>query len=175
MLVRKRRKGDTMILRQAGKSDIEGVREYTEAFYAKECDMIVHWSPPIDPEQESKRLCERDREGAVVIIAEEDGRIMGHIETSVPSGEEIRHTCELGMTVLEQYRKRGIGTRLLQSLLAWARSRGLLIVKLQVYSVNAPAIALYTRLGFVEDGRTKNGVKLRSGAYCDMIHMSRHL
>jgi RimJ/RimL family protein N-acetyltransferase len=174
MLVRKRRKGDTMILRQADKRDIERVREYTEAFYAKECDMIVHWSLPIDPEQESRRLCERDGEGAVVIVAEEDGRIMGHIENSVPR-EEIRHTCELGMTVLEQYRMRGIGTRLLQSLLAWARSRGLSIVKLQVYSVNAPAIALYTRLGFVEDDRTKNGVKLRNGAYCDMIHMSRHL
>ena len=164
-----------MVLRQAATSDTTRVREYLEDCQAEECDTIVHWIPPPDPEKESKHFCERDGDGAVAIVAEADGRILGHIETSVPRGEEIRHTCELGMNVLEPYRNRGIGNRLLQALLEWARSRELLIVELRVYSINAPAIALYTRLGFIEDGRTKNGVRLRSGAYCDMIHMSRHL
>jgi RimJ/RimL family protein N-acetyltransferase len=164
-----------MNIRQADASDTERVRAYIEAFQAEECDTIVHWSPPTDPGQNSEKLCKRDGEGAVAIVAEEDGKIMGHIETSVPRGEEIRHTCELGMIVLEKYRRRGIGTRLLQSLLDWAHSRSLSIVELHVYSINGPAIAMYTRLGFVEDGRTKNGVRLRNGMYCDMIHMSRHL
>jgi RimJ/RimL family protein N-acetyltransferase len=164
-----------MTLRQVNANDIEMVRDCVSAFYGEECITIIHWSASLDPEQESKRLCERDGKDIVTIVAEEDGKIMGHIETSVPQGEEICHTCEFGMTVLERYRNRGIGTRLLQSLLEWARLRELSIVELEVFSINAPAIALYARVGFIEDGRTQNGVRLRDGTYCDMIHMSRHL
>ena len=34
--------------------------------------------------------------------------------------------------------------------------------------------ALYSSMGFVEDGRRENAVKLRDGRYRDLVHMYRY-
>lgn len=56
-------------------------------------------------------------------------------------------TPELGIAVREGHRRRGIGTGLLESLLAHARDLGIRQVSLSVEQDN-PALALYEKLGF---------------------------
>lgn len=53
-----------------------------------------------------------------------------------------------GMGVAPQWRGRGIGGRLLERLLAQMRAIGLAYAQLEVLEVNAPALALYRRMGF---------------------------
>ena len=57
----------------------------------------------------------------------------------------------------------------------WASERGVTIVGLEVFSINEPAINLYSSLGFSEDGRIKGGIKLQNGEYCDLVHMSNYI
>ena len=57
------------------------------------------------------------------------------------------------VTVDERYRRRGLATAIMAALAADARTRGAHSCLLQVSASNAPALALYARLGFTEHHR----------------------
>jgi len=61
--------------------------------------------------------------------------------------------CVTAVTVAEAYRRRGLATAVMAGLGAWARADGGHSCVLQVMSANAPALALYARLGFTEHHR----------------------
>jgi GNAT superfamily N-acetyltransferase len=52
-------------------------------------------------------------------------------------------------------RRRGIGDALVTSVKDWARSGGHNALNLWVVSLNAPAMALYRRCGFLPSGRAR--------------------
>jgi N-acetylglutamate synthase len=57
------------------------------------------------------------------------------------------------VTVGERYRRRGLATAVMSALGGWAAARGGHSCVLQVVASNAPALALYDRLGFTEHHR----------------------
>jgi ribosomal protein S18 acetylase RimI-like enzyme len=57
------------------------------------------------------------------------------------------------VTVDERYRRQGLATAVMAALGEWARERGGHSCVLQVAGANAPALALYERLGFTEHHR----------------------
>ena len=57
------------------------------------------------------------------------------------------------VTVGEEYRRQGLATAVMAGLGAWARERGGHSCVLQTAGGNAPALALYERLGFTEHHR----------------------
>jgi ribosomal-protein-alanine N-acetyltransferase len=59
----------------------------------------------------------------------------------------------LNMAVAAARRRRGIGSKLLESALKFSRTAGCVRAYLEVRASNAPAIALYARQGFMECGR----------------------
>jgi ribosomal protein S18 acetylase RimI-like enzyme len=61
--------------------------------------------------------------------------------------------CVTAVTVDEGYRRRGLATAVMAALGAWGRRDGGHSCVLQVMSSNAPALALYARLGFTEHHR----------------------
>jgi ribosomal-protein-alanine N-acetyltransferase len=62
----------------------------------------------------------------------------------------------LRIAVAPEARTRGVGTALLAAGLAWAAARGVRRVFLEVASDNAPALALYARLGFRTVGERRS-------------------
>ncbi len=63
------------------------------------------------------------------------------------------HLVVTAVTVDEQARRRGLATAVMAALSDWARPRGGRSCLLQVSEHNAPALALYARLGFTEHHR----------------------
>jgi GNAT superfamily N-acetyltransferase len=57
------------------------------------------------------------------------------------------------VTVDERVRRRGLGTAVMAALGRWGRERGATSCALQVAAPNAPALALYQRMGFAEHHR----------------------
>ena len=57
------------------------------------------------------------------------------------------------VTVDERHRRRGLATAVMSALGSWAAERGGHSCVLQVVAANAPALALYDRLGFAEHHR----------------------
>ena len=59
------------------------------------------------------------------------------------------------VAVLPEFRRRGAARALLEELLARGKAMDLAFLTLEVRASNAPAIALYTGLGFQEVGRRR--------------------
>jgi ribosomal-protein-alanine acetyltransferase len=90
--------------------------------------------------------------GAQAWVEVENEGIIGAVAMREVSGDaEI-----LNLAVAADWRRRGIGKRLMETALEAARERGATRVFLEVRESNAGARAFYARLGFSQDGRRPN-------------------
>jgi len=118
--------------------------------------------PPVDVQ---RRAASWRLDGTLVAVGE--GEIIGVIfvdATSFGFGE-------IGMFVAREWRGRGVGTALVVAAIEWARSRGLHKLVLGVFPHNEPAIALYRKFGFVEEGRRIKHFRRADGELWDLIDM----
>jgi [ribosomal protein S18]-alanine N-acetyltransferase len=99
------------------------------------------WAPQVFLE-------ELDRAWARVAVARERGRVVGFVDYWLVHDE----VHLLAIATHPDARRRGVGRRLLEHLLAEARARDAALVTLEVRRSNRPAIALYERAGFVVVG-----------------------
>lgn len=94
------------------------------------------------------------------LVAEDNGRVIGYIEAEIVEHyeKELYEITKSGhinsIFVLDKYRGRGVGARLMNEAIAWMKSKGVQICTLGVVSGNDEALALYQKLGFRTE-RTK--------------------
>jgi ribosomal-protein-alanine acetyltransferase len=85
------------------------------------------------------------------LVAEEAGEVIGMIAVRVMADEgEI-----LNLAIAVPWRRRGVGSRLVESAIAQARAAGTVRVFLEVRESNAVARAFYSRMRFIEVGRRR--------------------
>lgn len=125
------------------------------------------------PEEEIKWVeNHRNKATNLLIVAELNGNLVGHLDFYGNSRQRIRHTGHFGMGVRAEHRGKGIGKALLTRLIDWAKGAPELEkINLDVLSNNARAIALYRSLGFEECGKQRNEIKLTDRQYLDNIKM----
>lgn len=115
--------------------------------------------------------------GCLVAVAEatEGGerKLVGSLTmTRYGDAEKSRHVRVLGMLVVKGYRGMGIGTRLMEYALKWARAeRGVEKVTLGVFSNNKRAFHLYERFGFEVEGVRRRHYYI-AGRHEDEIDMA---
>lgn len=112
------------------------------------------------------------RAGAVHVVAVAADEVVGWCDLRPKSAPTLRHSAVLGMGIVAAYRRQGIGTRMLAATLELAWARGIRRAELNVRSDNAPAIALYRRFGFVEEGICRNYLCI-DGVDYDALLMAR--
>ncbi|HTV01713.1 MAG TPA: GNAT family protein [Luteitalea sp.] len=89
--------------------------------------------------------------GGVHLVAVDGTRLVGWIDILEGPYEGLRHYGRLGMGLAEDARGRGLGAQLLQRALDDGFTR-FERIELEVFASNARAVALYRRLGFVDEG-----------------------
>ena len=100
-------------------------------------------------------------------MAEDAGRVVGYIDVRVaPYG-----VASVAMAILDGYRGRGVGTRLVERGTEWAKRAGAHKLALEVWPHNDRALGLYKKLGFVEEGRLRRHYRRRSGELWDAVVM----
>lgn len=109
----------------------------------------------------------------LLLLAERDGQLLGSVGLHPMDRVRRRHAALLGISVGAAFQRQGVGSALLKAACDYAdRWAHLLRVELTVFVDNAPAIALYRRFGFQEEGRHV-AYALRDGRYHDVLSMAR--
>jgi putative acetyltransferase len=101
-------------------------------------------------------------------------RIVGSASLKFNSQEVFKHKGELGIAVHDDYQELGIGTALLNHLLAIAKMKKLKKVGLIVNTENDRAICMYRGIGFEFEGILRNELFFK-GRYSDMHQMALFL
>jgi L-amino acid N-acyltransferase YncA len=120
--------------------------------------------PPVDLEERAEQFA---RTADASAVADADGRIVGTVH--VEAGRF--GAGELGILVDAAWRGRGVGSGLMCAAIEWARARGLHKLCLEVFPANAPAIALYRKYGFVEEGLRPKQYRRANGELWDSLAM----
>ncbi|MFJ8088925.1 GNAT family N-acetyltransferase [Lysinibacillus sp. NPDC095746] len=161
-------------IRVASQEDAEALLEIQKEVLAEETYLITtidEFQRTVDEQREwiqAKITNERE----TIFIAQYQGKIVGWLVFQSPQRKRLAHTGTFGMMVLNKYRGLGIGKRLIEKLLEWAEHTPYIEkISLGVFSTNERAIALYKKMGFVEEGRKINEIKLQDNEYIDDILM----
>ena len=96
--------------------------------------------------------------------------VVGWCDISPMKQEGFTHCGILGMGVRKDFRRLGIGTRLLEQTIRAAKDLGLERIELEVFASNTAAVKLYEKAGFVVEGVKKKRRKL-DGEYDDLVGM----
>lgn len=89
----------------------------------------------------------------LIFIAEERGQILGACQ----AGYDGHRGWLYGVAVSPEHRRRGIGTRLVDTAVEALRGRGCRKVNLQIRSGNSAVAAFYQTLGFEVEDRVSMG------------------
>ena len=167
-----------MILREAVPDDAEELVAYIHCL-DDEPDTMLPRGPGeflMTAEQERALLAEyAASDNSVYLVAEVDGCIVGNLSCTGGKRRATRHNADFGMSVARDWRNKGVGTALLGRLVAWAEGADIIRrLELEVYAHNAPALHLYQKFGFTEEGRRRKGY-FQHGRFIDGILMARLL
>jgi ribosomal protein S18 acetylase RimI-like enzyme len=143
-----------MIVREATLHDLEDIRRLGHLLARSEYES--GFDPDIDPDwafsdaatrHTAQRITDDD---CITLVAVDADEVVGFLMGSIREAKRGPTGALESMLVLPHYRKRGIGTRLVERFLDWARRRHLQCVTVAVAPANEAAVALYRHMGFQE-------------------------
>ena len=110
----------------------------------------------INPPWSYKAICDfAECDTSRILVAKLDNVVVGYITYSVVLDEvQIANVA-----THPEYRRRGIGEKLLNFLYDESKASGMYVITLEVRQSNEPAINLYRKCGYDEVGRRKNYYK----------------
>lgn len=101
-------------------------------------------------------------------VARQDRVLLGMLVLEPPPFRRTRHVVKLELMVAASARGQGVGRALLEHGQGWVRDHGVVQkIGLNVFADNTPALALYTRCGFVEEGRRHGEYRMDDGTLRD--------
>lgn len=129
---------------------------------------------PLSEEDEAAFLAQmEDSKDSVMLVAKADEAIIGNASLSrLP--RRMSHRGEFCIAVAKEYWNKGIGSRLLENILAFAKENSFEVLDLQMRSDNVRAIRLYEKFGFRKTGTHPAFFKM-DGQYIAFDYMSLQL
>ena len=168
-------RGEGVVIRHAEAHDADALVALARAVGAEAEGWLItdgDWRSAVD-ERRYVRAVRSSRQGAV-FVAEADGRIVGRLSIARDPHPASAHVADLGLMVARDQRRQGLGRALMETAESWARANGVLKVELHVFPHNRPAIALYEKLGYREEGLRRKQYR-RGGKLLDALLMAKEL
>ncbi len=167
--------GRTCVLRNGTQDDKEKSLENFILTH-RQTDWLLTYPDEINytAEEQGEYLRKKEEsENEAEILAFIGDRLVGTagIE-SLGNQYKLRHRCDFGISVDEDFQGLGIGKALTKALIELAKQAGYSQMELQAVADNEVALRLYKSVGFVEYGRNPKGFKSRLTGYQELVLMS---
>ena len=160
--------GQTLVVREAESVDATDLLSFVEKI-ASESDFLTFGAGEFElTESEEREYLDRCRvaQNELFIFGRIGDAVAGTLHFSAGSRPRLRHTGEMGLSVLKAYWGLGIGTQLISTLLDWAGQSGVVTkINLRVRTDNQRAIELYERTGFVTEGTIRREYRIGDRYY----------
>jgi RimJ/RimL family protein N-acetyltransferase len=158
---------DNWVIREATPEDAEQRIQYLKQI-GSETDNLSFgkegFSISLEGETEYIKSVHEDPH-SICFFAWKDGKIVGDVSLhGLP--RRMSHRTELGLTVVKDEWDNGIGSKLLQKAIDWAKENNIAIINLEVRSDNSRAIHVYEKFGFQKTGTSPAYFKI-GDAYID--------
>ena len=143
-------------IRRAEPGDAAALVELAEAVGGEEGRWILatdRWRSVTEERRYLKTVLRHP--DATVIVALDREQVVGRLSLSRDPHPASHHVADLGLMVAESHRRQGIGKRLLEEAVTWARSVGIRKLELHVFPWNESALRLYESFGFEREGYRK--------------------
>ncbi len=113
--------------------------------------------------------------GGALFVADAGDVGATHVVGDISVGLASYGVADIGMLLAQGWRAKGLGTALLETGLEWAARAGAHKAALEVWPHNEAGLALYRKMGFVEEGRKRRHYRRSNGEIWDAILMGRPL
>ena len=169
--------GSVLLIREAAPEDARAILDYIECI-STESDFLTFGPGEFElteaEENDFLRKC-RQADNELYLVGLINNVVACTLHFSAGHRPRIRHTGELGLSVRMQYWNLGIGSLMLDTLIAWAQLTGFIRkLNLRVRTDNERAIALYRRKGFVTEGTIRKEI-FSNGTFFDHYWMGLEL
>jgi phosphinothricin acetyltransferase len=161
-----------MIIRDAVEPDLPAIVEIYNATVSTR--MVTAELEPTTVEARLPWFREHSSEHYPFWVAESEGRVIGWLDFKrfLPRCA-YRCTAEISVYVDKEFRRRGVGQRLLEQAIARAPSRGITALVGLIFGHNESSLKLFQRLGFQRWGFFP-GVAQLDGVERDLVVMGQH-
>lgn len=163
-----------VLIRRATVEDAAELRDYAISLFAEGLPGIFQRPDPSLDEEVAFIRMHLDSPNSTLLVAVDDGRIVGNMGFEGGTLAEERHAGTFGLSVARGHRGRGVGTALLEALLDWAPTAGITRIQAWTWANNPGALALYERMGFEREGVARKAI-IFDGAPTDAILVARLL
>lgn len=123
-------------------------------------------------DQEEEFIKNYDDYKQVFVAVDDDDEIIGYLGISRSHLAKLKHTAKFNIGVLEDHRRQGVATKLIDYAQKWAEKNGISRLELTVITENEPAVALFEKVGFEQEGTRKGAVNIDDDAY-DEYYMAK--
>jgi len=157
-------------IRQAGEEDLEAlVAAIREALADGTYIVAENFADVID--REHVLLRHNEVRSRVVFLATVADDVAGWVHLDAPEVAKLDHTAEMTVGVVPEYRGHGVGSRLLDRGMRWAKEHGYEKVYNSVPATNESAIDWLGARGWEVEAVRENHYRI-DGAYVDEVMMA---
>lgn len=157
-------------IRAARQEDISGIigaiRQVTEEKTYTVAETVAE-----EIDHQDALLRHNEIESRMFFVACVNEEVVGWVHINAPEIEKLKHTAELTVGVLEEYRGNGLGSHLLERGLNWAASNGYEKVYNSAPSTNERAIEFLKEHGWEIEAVREGHYKI-DGEYVDEVMMA---
>jgi RimJ/RimL family protein N-acetyltransferase len=105
----------------------------------------------------------------LMLVGKIKGKIVSHLFIDRSDKERLEHIGDIAVSVEKNHWGKSIGFEMVSFAIEWAKDRKISKLQLQVRTDNDRAINIYKKLGFSEEGRITQSMKIGDTYFDDYI------
>lgn len=116
-----------------------------------------------------------DTDKNLLLVAQVDGRVVGGLGAHQASGGrhfKTAHVCEIGLHLIKPYREQGIGSKMLEYAIEWAKTHGYKKLDACIFTSNKRSLNLFRKFGFAVEGKRAKQFRI-GNEYIDEVIMGK--